>query len=458
MTNWLRHVFSRNHRLSLRSRRHRASLNLETLEDRSLPSTTFVQTDLVSDQSGVAKFQDTNLVNPWGISFSPTGTFWLSDNNSGLSTLYNSKGSPQSLVVSIPSPGSPLGATGTPDGTVYNSTTGFAVSNGTISKPATFLFATEDGTIVGWNSSVNPSGSDKSKAGTYGIIIVDNSQNPTATDGAVYKGLTIATNSKGVTSLYAANFRSGQIEVYNKDFKLEKLSSGAFTDPNLPSGYAPFNVQDLNGKIYVTYAKQDSSKHDDTPGLGFGFVDVYNLDGTGETRLISKGQLDAPWGLAIAPSSFGTFAGDLLVGNFGNGHIDAYNAGTGKFAGALKDSSGTVIAIDGLWALSIGNGKSAGSTSDIYFTAGPSSETHGLFGSLTAASSSGIDLVAAPTALATTETPLSIQTGTELPPKVSSTTHSAEGSGTAIFTNLYRNGTWAKIQSATDGDPAELLF
>jgi uncharacterized protein (TIGR03118 family) len=325
---------------------------------------------------------------------------------------------PQKLVVSIPAPGDPLWATGTPTGTVFNTdggpTGGFKVSGVSSTGAATsaasiFLFATEDGTIVGWSPTVNPKDFVAAKAGTYGIIAVDNSGNnftepdPAKQTGAVYKGLSIAGGSTNTTPiftgdpnsttvLYATNFRSGQVEVYepmatSPFFKLVTLPKGAFSDPNLPKGYAPFNVQVLNNKVYVTYAKQDATKHDDLAGEGRGFVDVYNLDGTaglagGKVRLVSRGALNSPWGLAIAPTSFGDLGGSLLVGNFGDGRIHAYNATTGAPLGTLKDPDGEPIQIDGLWALQVGNGGNGGDSNKVYFTAGPFDESHGLFGSL----------------------------------------------------------------------------
>jgi uncharacterized protein (TIGR03118 family) len=386
----------------------RPRLHLEVLEDRCLLSGSpinldVLQTNLVSDLQGVALHFDPNLANPWGISESPSAPgkpgsdFWISDNNAGVSTLYDSTGNANSLVVSIPTPGHPLENTGTPTGTVFNSdpSGGFTVSgvakDGTtpITKPAVFLFATEDGTIVGWNPQVNPKGFDptKEKAGTFAIIAKDNSMNPSAANGAVYKGMTIATDGGGHTHLYVSNFRSGVVEVYNDDFTL----AGTFTDPELTAkGYAPFNVQELNGQIYVTFAKQNADKHDDVAGPGHGFVDVFNLDGSPalmggtSSRLISRGELNSPWGLAIAPSSFGSLAGSLLVGNFGNGRINAYTT-TGKFIGTLTDSDGEPIQIDGLWALKVGNDGNGGSSQTVYFTAGLDHENHGLFGSLNSA-------------------------------------------------------------------------
>jgi uncharacterized protein (TIGR03118 family) len=380
-------------------------LAVEPLEDRRVLSGNVLQTNLVSDLPGVAQHLDPHLVNPWGISESAGSPFWVSDNNAGVSTLYNTAGTPQSLVVSIPAPGDPLGATGTPTGTVFNidggpsggfQLKGVSKTGTATSASAIFLFVTEDGTIVGWNPGVNPTGFDPTKAGTYGIIAVDNSANPSADNGAVYKGLAIATGPSGAiftadpastTVLYAANFRAGTVDVFDTNFKPVSLPSGAFTDPNLPRGYAPFDVQVLGGKVYVTYAKQDADKHDDVAGKHHGFVDVFNLDGTpglsgGKARLVSGGALDSPWGLAIAPSSFGNLGGALLVGNFGNGRINAFNPTTGASLGQLTDPDGEPIQIDGLWALKVGNGGAGGDSDKVYFTAGLFGETHGLFGSL----------------------------------------------------------------------------
>jgi uncharacterized protein (TIGR03118 family) len=360
-------------------------LELEELEGRLLLAATVLQTNLVSDLPGVAQQMDPNLVNPWGIAESDKSFFWISDNNAGVSTLYDTQGNPQSLVVRIPTPPDPTGASGAPTGAVFNIAMGsgaFPIPGTTPAAPAVFLFATEDGTIVGWNH------------GTQAVIKVDNSGNnftnpdPNQQTGAVYKGLAIATDGSGVTRLYAANFRSGKVEVYNTSFMPATLPTGAFTDPNLPQGYAPFDIQELGGKIYVTYALQNATRHDDVAGPHHGFVDVFNLDGTpglahDQMRLISGGPLDSPWGLALAPSSFGSLAGDLLVGNFGNGHINVFNPNNGTFLGELKDPDGEPIVIDGLWALKVGNGVNGGDPNKVYFTAGLFGETHGLFGSLT---------------------------------------------------------------------------
>jgi uncharacterized protein (TIGR03118 family) len=391
---------------------------LEYLEGRCLLSGNVLQTNLVSDLMSVAAVTDPNLVNPWGIAESSGSPFWISDNNAGVSTLYKVPGANNTpvttlgLVVSIPTPVDALGSSGAPTGTVFNidnPNNGFEISgvdtNGkAITASPFFLFATEDGTIVGWNPGVNPKGFDPAKAGTYGIIAKDNSGNnftnpdPNQQTGAVYKGLAIAmgtggapissTDPNSTALLYAANFRAGQIEAYDPNFQPAKLPMGAFTDPNLPEGYAPFDVQVLGDKVYVTYALQNETKHDDVGGPHHGFVDVFNLDGTpglpnGTERLVSRGPLDSPWGLAIAPSSFGSLAGALLVGNFRNGRINAFNATTGVFLGGLKDPDGEPIQIDGLWTLRVGNDGAGGKSDTIYFTAGLDHETHGLFGSLT---------------------------------------------------------------------------
>jgi uncharacterized protein (TIGR03118 family) len=288
-------------------------------------------------------------------------------------TLYNGAGSKQSLFggtvpqVTVATPPGQTPGTAAPDGQVFNGSGGFNVSQtvGGVTKTGSsaFIFATEDGTISGWSPGVDQS---------HSVLAVDNSHGGT---GAVYKGLAIAT-SGGQTMLYAANFRSGQIEVYNSSFQLTKT----FTDPTVPAGYAPFNVQVLNGKLYVTYALQDNAKHDDVAGLGHGFVDQFNLDGTGMVRVASTGTLDSPWGLAIAPNSFGNLAGDLLVGNFGDGTIGAFNLSADTFVSDLLGPNGKPLAIGDLWALTPGNGGSAGSSDNIYFTAGVANESEGLFG------------------------------------------------------------------------------
>jgi len=359
----------------------------------------FVETDLVANKSpltdgnGVvhnAPIQDPNLLNPWGLTASSGSPFWVADNGAGVSTLYNTAGTPQALVVSIPAPRDPLGRKGAPTGAVFNidqAPSDFQISGVTADGVSTkaraiFLFATEDGTIVGWNPGVNPPGFDPKKHGTYGIIAVDNSNNPIVGQGAVYKGLAIATDAGGTTRLYVTNFRAGTVEVYDTNFK-PVVSPGTFTDSTLPRGYAPFNIGLVSGKLVVTYAVQDAVKHDDVAGMSHGVVDIFDLGGQSFQRLIQHGQLNSPWGVALAPAGFGALGGSLLIGNFGNGHIDAYNPTTGLFIDKLRDPRGHEIVIDGLWSLRVGNGGNGGKTDTVYFTAGPNGEQDGLFGAIT---------------------------------------------------------------------------
>lgn len=367
---------------------------------------TVLETDLVADdpqfvdRNGIlhgAAVVDPSLVNPWGVTESSGSPFWVSDNNQGVATIYNVPGanntpvSINALVVSIPSPSAALDRAGAPTGAVFNTDGGaqggFKIAgvnknNTMTSAPAVFLFATEDGTIVGWNPGINPSGFDPAKAGTYGIIAVDNSANPTAADGAVYKGLAIATDASGNTFLYAANFRAGTVEAYDSSFKRVSLAPDAFTDPRLPHRYAPFNIVLASGVLFVTYARQDKAKHDSVAGHGRGFVDTFDLSGHMLARFASRGQLNSPWGVVQAPASFGQSAGAILVGNFGNGQINAFDPGTGAFLGKVVNTLGQVIEIDGLWTLRVGNGHAGGDANTIYFTAGPNGEKDGLFGSL----------------------------------------------------------------------------
>jgi uncharacterized protein (TIGR03118 family) len=321
------------------------------------------QTDLVSDVLP-AQIMDPDLTNAWGISEGPGTPFWVSDNGTGVATLYSVPGMGSAavtkapLTVTIPSGSA---ATAAPTGQVFNGTAGFKLSNG---SKALFIFDSEDGVISAWNPGLS----------TNAEIKVNNS-NPDPTKNAVYKGLAI--DDTGGT-LFATNFRSGMVEMYDSNFHL--ITS--FTDPTLPTGYAPFGARVLNGELYVTFALQDGAKHDDVAGLGNGFVDTFDLTGGSEKRLISNGLLDSPWGLEIAPPSFGSFAGDLLVGNFGNGEINAYNAVTGAFEGTLDGLGGNPLVIDGLWGLTVGNNAGGGLSNVLYFTAGPNGESEGLFGSL----------------------------------------------------------------------------
>ena len=322
----------------------------------------YIVQDLVSDTSGSALGTDASLVNGWGLSAGPTSPWWVSNNGTTTSTLYNGGGGKQPLTVAVP---------GGPTGTVFNGVaTDFVVSQNGKSGSARFLFATEGGTILGWSPAVN---------GTAAIPGVDRSAS-----GAVYKGLATMADR-----LYATDFHNGRVDVFDASFN--PVASPAFKDPKLPAGYAPFGIQALAGSIFVTYAMQDAAKKDDVAGNGLGYVDQFTPDGQLLARVASGGRKNAPpnapWGLALAPSNFGVFSGDVLVGNFGNGRVSAYkDLGDGKwvFKGQLRHGDQTLVTIDGLWAIAFGNGAAAGPANTLYFAAGPSGETHGLFGSITA--------------------------------------------------------------------------
>ena len=330
------------------------------------------QTNLAADGFAPAAHVDTNLINPWGIAFSPSGPFWVANNNTGTTTLYDGSGASQSSPITIPA-SSNTGATSPApvNGIVYNGTSDFNVAGpGT---PAAFIFATEDGTIAAWY------------AGSSAALKVDDANFST---GPVYKGLAIGSNSAG-NFIYATNFRAGTIDVFDKNFNKVTLGQGGFgtfTDPDptndLP-GFAPFGIQNLGGKLYVTYAKQNATKHDDVGGAGNGFIDVFDTSGNFIKRLVSHGPLNSPWGLALAPSTFGTFANELLVGNFKDGHINVFDPSTGASLGALTNAQGKPIIIGGLWDLQFGNNGGAGSANTLFFSAGLNAETHGLFGSFT---------------------------------------------------------------------------
>ena len=320
---------------------------------------------LVSDGSVPADFTDPNLKNGWGVSFNPQGPVWVSDNHTGKSPLYDGTGKPQSLVVTIPGVG---GQAGAPTGVVFSGGSDFVVTAnnaaGTpVSGPSRFIFVTEDGTIAGWAPNVNL---------TMAIVV------PTPAHDANYKGVTLGGN--GTTHLlYAADFNNERVDVFDGAFK-PVMTPGAFMDPHLPKGYAPFGIQAINGDIYVTYAKHEPGNDDETAGPGLGFIDVDSPDGVLLGRFASRGALNAPWGLALAPLSFGDFGGALLVGNFGDGTINAYSPRTGRWLGTLRDRSGHRLRIDGLWGLSFGNGVAAQKTNSLYYAAGPNDEANGAYG------------------------------------------------------------------------------
>jgi uncharacterized protein (TIGR03118 family) len=368
---------------------------LEALEDRSLPSTGYILTSLASDVPGVAPVTDPNLVNPWGISVGPIGPFWLSDNGTGVSDLLTGGGQVQTVPVTV---AGPRGARGTPTGTVFNDGPGFAISQNGVSAPSQFLFASTDGTISGWSPHVNL---------TAAVIAVDDSG-----AGAAYTGLATASDSQGHALLYAANVAAGTVDVLNANFQPVQ-TAGGFQDPNRPAGYAPFGIQAQNGRVYVTYIPQGNP----TAGAGLGFVDVFSADGALEQHISGAGQFSFPWGLALAPANFGPFSGDLLVGNVGDGHINAFDPFSGSFQGALTGPSGTPLAIDMLWGLSFGNDHGAGASDTLYFTGGSDHEQHGLFGQIRPAAAGPADpaSLAAFTPSASDDYPLPPAVGPSLP-------------------------------------------
>jgi len=319
----------------------------------------YLQENLVSDQPGVATLTDPNLVNAWGMSHGPNTPLWVSDNGADVSTLYRGDipGTPVSivpLVVSIPG--------GAPTGQVFNDTAAFTVPG--TDKPALFIFIGEDGDLSAWNQS----------AGTSAVLVGH-------TEGAVYKGLALAHTASG-PRLLAANFHDNRIDVFDGRFA-PVPSNGMFRDPSLPAGYAPFNVAEIGGQVFVTYALQDADAEDDVAGPAHGFVDVYSEDGALVRRFASHSVLNSPWGMTIAPPTFGQFAGDLLIGNFGDGRIHAFDPGSGEVLGALRGTNGKPLAIDGLWGLIVGDAV-AGGPDAVWFSAGPDDESHGLLGVLRA--------------------------------------------------------------------------
>jgi uncharacterized protein (TIGR03118 family) len=315
----------------------------------------YTQTNLVSNVGSAAAKPDTNLVNGWGLSRSSTSPWWVSDNGSNRSTLYDGAGNINSRVVTVP---------GGPTGTVFNGTQDFQLAAG---RPAAFLFASEDGTISGWNPNVD----------------ADNAVVMATTPGAIYKGLAIA-SVNGANYLYAADFHDGRIDVFDNAF--HRLSDSAITGFRLRGrarGLSPFNIQNIGGNLFVTYAQPDADREDDMPGEGLGLVAAFSPDGELLRVFEHVVELNAPWGLALAPGDFGSFSHHLLVGQFGSGQIAVFDLLTGRFAGLLLDSGGLPIQIDGLWGLGFGGGGSGnGPANALFFSAGPNGESNGLFGML----------------------------------------------------------------------------
>jgi uncharacterized protein (TIGR03118 family) len=341
--------------------------------------TTYIRTDLVSNVQNLVQPMDPNLQNSWGVANAPGGPLWVSDNNDGLSTLYDGNGVKIDLTVSIPLPtgrASPPAAA--PTGLVWNSTTGFSITVGPTTVPAIFIFDTEDGTISAWNPAVDPIVAGKSAA----TLVVDNSSR-----GAVYKGLAFATNKHG-NFLFATNFSAGTVEVYDSTFKPATLD-GNFSDPDIPSGFAPFGIANIDNNLYVTYAKQNAQKNDVVAGRGLGFVNVFTTDGVLIKRFVSGEVLNAPWGVARATQGFGEFSGSILIGNFGAqgdfaGQIHAFSDGNDNdLLGPLRDASSKPVSIDGLWSIVFGTFLNSDADT-LYFTAGPMQQRNGLFGKIVA--------------------------------------------------------------------------
>jgi uncharacterized protein (TIGR03118 family) len=324
------------------------------------PDNAYTVTPLVSDEGGTGVLTDSHVVNAWGLVAGPTTPWWIVNNGDDSSTLFNAATNTiPSLVVSVP---------GGPTGIVFHDAmadpTNFVLPSG---GAARFIFVNEDGDLLGWN------------AGTAAQLPAQD-----AVAGAIYKGLAIAPTTNG-PRLFAADFHNGQVNVFDGSWHL--VRNAGFTDPGLPDGYGPFGIQTIGSNVFVSYAKQDEEAEDEVAGQGLGFVDVYDTSGNLLGRVAQHGQLNAPWGLALAPASFGRFGGDLLVGNFGDGQINAYRKlGSDNFehAGELHAGNGSPLAIDGLWALQFGHGGLSGSPGTLFFTAGPDDETHGLFGTITA--------------------------------------------------------------------------
>jgi uncharacterized protein (TIGR03118 family) len=324
--------------------------------------TGYKEVKLVSDQTGKAKIKDTHLVNAWGLALGPSTPLWVANNHTATSTVYTGGGvghpiTNVGLVVTIPGED--------PTGQVFNSTTGFKLKDG---SPAAFIFDSESGHITAWNGGLTPS--------TKAVIVA-------SVANANYKGLALL-KTKGSEYLLATDFRHNKVQIFNSKWAKVSFGTKAFRDSKIPAGYAPFNVAVIGSRVLVSYAKQDSAKDDDVPGVHHGYVDVYSAHGTLVRRLIRGGALDSPWGLTLAPKGFGSLAGSLLVGNFGNGLIHAYTLSNGHTKGAVRLASGSAVRIPGLWALLPGNG-TAGAKSDIWFSAGPNAEGHGLLGILRAA-------------------------------------------------------------------------
>ncbi|NUX53330.1 TIGR03118 family protein [Paraburkholderia youngii] len=335
----------------------------------------FTATALVSDGAVPAAHTDANLKNPWGVAFNPKGFAWVADNGTNVATLYDGNGVPQSLVVTIPDG---KNGSASPTGIVFNGTQSFLVTENGKSGVAAFIFTGEGGTITAWAPAVGP---------TNAFVMYDD-----GAGGAVYKGLALAAMNNG-NFLYATDFHNNKIDVFDSSFTKVSMP-GAFTDPAMPAGFAPFGIQAIGSNLFVTYAMQDAAKHDDVPGAGLGMVDVYDTAGNLKQRFATGGPLNAPWGIAQAPASFGSMSGAIIIGNFGDGMINAFNASSGQSMGPISGPNNSPIVEHGIWGIAFGNDLSNQPSSTLFFAAGPNAEADGVYGRIdlntaTSSSSSG---------------------------------------------------------------------
>ena len=345
----------------------------------------YEQTNLVSNIAGLAPNVDPKLINPWGFSETPGGKFWVAANGSGRSILFDAEGVRNRGDIIIPTPaGNPRNGSSTPNGVVPNTTPDFIISEHGRSARAILLFSTEDGTIAGWNPDV-----DKAHA----VIAADQSGN-----GAIYKLLALGTNTQG-TFIFASDFHNGTIDIFDSSFNLVRFGANAFVDPTtgadaIPSDFAPFGVKNFGGTLFVTYAKQDADKEDDVAGVGNGFIDEFDTSGNFIRRFATRGLLNSPIGAAIAPANFGQFSGDVLIGNFGDSHVNAFDPASGAFLGQLTDTQGDPLILNGgfqetdtkgLWGIGFGNGADGAGVDEMFFAAGINEENDGLFGKVTVA-------------------------------------------------------------------------
>ena len=324
-------------------------------------ASSFNVTALVSDGAVPAAHTDANLKNPWGVTFNPNGFVWVADNGTNLATLYDGNGVPQSLVVTIPNG---QNGSASPTGIVFNGTQSFAVTENGKSGLAAFIFAGEGGTITAWAPAVGP---------TNAFVMYDD-----GAGGAVYKGLALAAMNNN-NFLYATDFHNNKIDVFNTFFAKVAMPGG-FKDPAMPAGFAPFGIPAIGSNLFVTYAMQDAAKHDDVAGAGLGIVDVYDTAGNLKQRFATGATLNAPWGVAQAPGNFGSMSGAILIGNFGDGAINAFNASSGHAMGPLSGSNGAAIVEPGVWGIAFGNDLSNQPSNTLFFAAGPNNEADGVYG------------------------------------------------------------------------------